>query len=150
MPNTTFTVDIGVANNNQAPVQGYMFRVHYDGNSVSLTGIQDVDLGGAAPSLGPVEGSGNNTWRDAGTLGNFSNTLYNLTLCRLTFTVSGSPAPSYSIWVEGDPDNEPLIDVYFQPIPHWYDNSVTDPIICSPTPTPTATPTGTPTGTPLP
>lgn len=126
----TFTVDVAVKNNAQNPVMAYQFNVHYDSGSVTLQSVADVQLGGNAPVLGAVEGSGSDTWRSVGTLGNISNTLYNLTLCRLTFQTTASPASSYRIWITDDSPNIPLVDVNFSQIPNSYDNALTDPLDC--------------------
>lgn len=153
-PNSTFTVDVALMNNiYPQPVQSYFFQVHFDANSVDLTGIADVDLGGQAPEISTnIYGSGADSYRNISTLGNFSSTLQNGTLCTLTFTTTNSPASPYSVWITDDPINEELVAKDFTTIPRIYNNSETNPFPVPITPIPTVTPSGptpTPTETPI-
>ena len=123
-----FTVDVAVRNNT-FPVQAYFFQVYYDVDSVSLIGAEDVELGGFAPNLGPVSGSGTNTFRNISTLGNFANPLANLTMFRLTFEVVESPASSVSIFLSDPPlGSEPFVDTSFFPIDHTFESLKTSDI----------------------
>jgi len=125
-PGTTFTIDVAVRNNTIAPVRSYFVRAYYDANSVSFDKAADVELGGIPPSMGPVAGSGTNTYRNVSNFtGNINNTKYNLILVRLTFTVKSQPALGHGVRVVVAPGQPPLIDAPGNEIPSTFDSSAT-------------------------
>ena len=158
-PDSEFTVDVAVRNNTQNPVQAYQFIITYNSDSAALVSVSDVDLGGNPPTFGPVFHSDTETTRIVGTLGNFFSIQSNLTMFRLIFQTTSSPAPSHGVTLSSDPEDVSLVDSFFQPIPHDFDNTETDPFLKTPptlTPSPTvsptepSTPTITPTSSPTP
>ncbi len=134
-------------------VGAYSFLITYDKTAVSFVSAVDGGGGfGANPQIST------NTVSDPEsqvvlTQSSATSTLRNGTILIMTFSTTTTLASDYTIIAEDDPNYPDGIAGVntFLTIPHFYDNSATDPVVCevpTPTPTPTIEPTVTPTETP--
>ncbi len=121
----TFTLDIILRNNVQAPIRSYMIRIYYNGDYVTLDRATDLGLGGSfPPSLSPAKGSGENTYRNVSPFaGNVNNTQLNLSLVRLHFTVKTAPAKPHGVRLDENPPNPVIVDKENTPLYSIFDSS---------------------------
>ncbi len=134
-------------------VGAYSFLVTYDKTAVSF--VTAVDGGGG---FGANPQISTNTVSDPEsqvvlTQSSATSTVRNGTILIMTFHTTDTLAAGYTVVAEDDPNYpDGIVGVNtFLGIPHVYDNSATDPVVCEvPTPTPTETPTPTPTETETP
>ncbi len=125
----TFAVDVVLDANRGRPPMSYAFRVRYNENALTLTRVEDRNLGGGAPRIAERSRSDDAmAWAEIRCAGAATNRNPQPVLCRLTFQIRGARVTSESITLAPDSMRMGLTDTTFAPLPVRFDSSATTPL----------------------